>query len=66
MSQTHFQQVPLELVKRIAVPATMRSAFSTHCEICRTTILVEHCNTDENGRAVHEKCYTRRLREGRS
>jgi hypothetical protein len=59
--QTHFQQVPVEVVKQIAICASKPSAFSAKCEICGDAVSVEHCKTDEQGRAVHEKCYAAKL-----
>ena len=33
------------------------------CFICQTPVELEISKTDENGRAVHERCYLLRLRQ---
>lgn len=32
------------------------------CWICGKEVLLEKCNTDEHGRAVHERCYVLKLK----
>jgi hypothetical protein len=32
------------------------------CDVCGRTVSLYDCNTDENGDAVHEECYLRKLR----
>jgi hypothetical protein len=39
------------------------SRTSPLCFICHTPVELEISKTDENGRAVHERCYLRRLRQ---
>ncbi len=31
------------------------------CPICRQPVSLERCKTDENGRAIHEDCYVRKI-----
>jgi hypothetical protein len=31
------------------------------CDVCGQAVSLEYCKTDENGDAVHEECYLRRL-----
>jgi len=55
----YFEQVPLSLVKkRIAthVAVTARTA-PVLCAICDAPVQLEHCKIDEDGEAVHDKCY---------
>jgi len=39
------------------------SITSPLCFVCNTPVELEISKTDENGRAVHERCYLLRLRE---
>lgn len=65
--QIHFEQVPIEVVKKI-VPADVHDSHtsSTACAICGERVDVGNSKTDERGRAVHEACYVARLRHSRS
>jgi hypothetical protein len=53
-----FEQVPIELAKK-AVEQDLKSANANFvpCVICGKPVELERCKTDENGKAVHEKCY---------
>jgi len=31
------------------------------CPICKQAVSLERCKTDENGRAIHEDCYVRKI-----
>jgi hypothetical protein len=31
------------------------------CNVCGRAVSLEYCKTDENGDAVHEECYLRKL-----
>ncbi len=33
-----------------------------HCAICNEPVELETSKTDENGKAVHEDCYARKIR----
>ena len=57
-SQTHFEQVPLELAKR-AVETAALAPIS--CAICGKPVVLEKCKIDEYGHAVHEDCYFHKL-----
>jgi hypothetical protein len=35
------------------------------CSICNKPIVLETSKTDENGKAVHEDCYIKRLASGK-
>jgi|HubBroStandDraft_5_1064220.scaffolds.fasta_scaffold481740_1 hypothetical protein len=35
------------------------------CQLCHEHVSLESCNTDENGQAVHEKCYTAKIMKPR-
>jgi hypothetical protein len=59
---THFEQVPLSVVKKIAREKALSSASNlVACVICGAPVELEHCKINENGRAVHEKCYVEKL-----
>jgi len=57
-SKIHFEQVPLELVKQAAEAVT---PALISCAICAKPVVLEKCKVDENGHAVHEDCYFRKL-----
>jgi hypothetical protein len=60
--KTSFEQVPIELVRRIAVPQQSLAADGfACCAVCGDTVELERCKTDEHGQAVHQKCYVARL-----
>lgn len=44
----------------VFVPAKTEQSF-LQCQICAAMVPLESANTDENGQAVHERCYLRRL-----
>ena len=57
-SKTHFEQVPLDVVKKAAtdgVPAPVR------CALCGKPVVLEKCKIDEAGLAVHQDCYVRKV-----
>jgi hypothetical protein len=57
-SKMHFEQIPLEAVKKLVaarLDLTVPSALA--CRICGNPVRLEDCKTDESGRAVHEPCY---------
>lgn len=56
---THFEQVPVELVKRIA--QLDNSPLPAFCAICEDEVALEQCKIDEAGNPVHESCYVGRL-----
>lgn len=33
----------------------------TSCPICHEPVSLERCKTDEDGRAIHEDCYVRKI-----
>jgi len=57
-SKTHFEQVPLELARRVAEKA---APALISCAICGKGVVLEKCKIDEKGLAVHEDCYFRKL-----
>jgi hypothetical protein len=61
--RTSFDQVPVELAKKVAeremmMPATM---VPTSCAVCGNPVDLENCKTDERGKAVHQKCYVAKV-----
>jgi hypothetical protein len=34
------------------------------CPICKQPVSLERCKTDEDGRAIHEDCYVRKICSG--
>lgn len=34
------------------------------CPICKRPVSLEQCKTDEDGRAIHEGCYVRKICSG--
>ena len=44
----------------VFVPAKASQSF-LRCQICGCAVPLESANTDENGQAVHERCYLGRL-----
>jgi hypothetical protein len=60
--KTSFEQVPIELVKRIAAqPLSLTATGLASCAVCGEPVELERCKTDEHGRAVHQRCYVARL-----
>lgn len=57
-SKTHFEQVPLDVVKRIAKDGTSGPVL---CALCGYSVVLEKCKIDENGMAVHQDCYVRKV-----
>lgn len=41
--------------------ALMWKELQIHCSICGRHVILELSNTDEDGRAVHEHCYVRKV-----
>lgn len=60
--ETEFEQVPLDLAKRIAERETTlsRSGRAT-CAVCGMPVKLEECKTDEDGEAVHGACYLTKI-----
>ena len=70
-TETHFEQIPVQTVKRkvrdITVSRTLNPNAGSqsrgssdavfHCPICRMPVAVETANTDAYGQAIHEECY---------
>jgi hypothetical protein len=57
-SKTHFDQVPLDMI-----PKTTRQTaiVPTLCRICGKAVLLENCKIDEEGVAVHARCYCEKV-----
>jgi hypothetical protein len=56
-----FEQVPVEMAKRAAAQQWKSAgAGFVRCVVCAQPVELEHCKTDENGKAVHEKCYLKK------
>lgn len=67
MGKTYFEQVPLEVAKRIAATELREARGATPCTICGYKVRFEDSKTDERGRPVHENCYvTSRILQGKS
>jgi hypothetical protein len=58
-TKNYFEQVPLALAKQIALEedAGLSSTRQIPCAICGVPIELEHCKINEDGQAVHDKCY---------
>jgi hypothetical protein len=39
-----------------------RHSASPACWVCGNPVELEECNTDEEGRAVHEQCYVEKVK----
>jgi hypothetical protein len=61
MGKTYFEQVPLEVVKRIMATDPEQSGAGAACTICGKQVRYEDSKTDERGRPVHENCYVTSL-----
>jgi hypothetical protein len=61
MRKTHFEQVPLDVVKRIVATERESGAGTVPCTICGNAVRFEDSKTDERGRPVHENCYVTSL-----
>ncbi len=66
MGKTHFEQVPLDVVKRIVAADPQRSEAGVVCTICGKQVRYEDSKTDERGRPVHESCYVMSLPRSRT
>ena len=58
-----FEDVPVEVARRVAQreKMKMRSGVSV-CMICGGEVKLEQCKIDEEGGAVHEDCYSKKVR----
>ena len=59
--RTHFEMVPVAVAKRGAATEGRKRANSVPCVICSSPVTLESCKIDEEGDAVHEKCYVARV-----
>lgn len=58
IAKTSFEQVPVELVKRMAAQQlSLTHTGLASCAVCGQIVELERCKTDEHGQAVHQKCY---------
>jgi hypothetical protein len=56
--RVQFELVPVYVAKQIAEKEVDSSlSRATRCVICGKPVEIERCKTDEDGDAVHEKCY---------
>jgi hypothetical protein len=53
-SKTHFEQVSLDVVKKVALGGASAPIL---CVLCAKPVVLEKCKIDENGMAVHQDCY---------
>lgn len=53
-AKTHFEQIPLEVVRKVAIKEKSDAVL---CTICERPVDLKKCKTDEDGSAVHETCY---------
>jgi hypothetical protein len=60
--KTRFGQVPLDLVRKVAKeePGSSPSP-GVVCAICGNPVDLECCKIDEDGDAVHDKCYLAKM-----
>lgn len=62
MGKTHFEQIPLDVVKRIVATTPKESGLgAAACTICGNAVPFEDSKTDERGQPVHENCYVTNL-----
>jgi len=54
---TYFEQVPVAVAKQVAQAEAQSSRRMVACAICGLRVELEECKVDENGDAVHDKCY---------
>lgn len=61
-AKTHFEMVPVAIAKQVG-RATAGSAAGgpVLCAICETQVLLEQCKINENGEAVHDRCYVAKV-----
>jgi len=61
--KTYFEQVPLAQVKKTAhlKDDVVLRACPVSCAICGEPVKLEPCKIDEDGEAVHDKCYLAKL-----
>jgi hypothetical protein len=61
-ANTYFEQVPLAVAIQVA-QAEARSSNNgmARCAICGAPIELERCKIDEDGDAVHDKCYLTKI-----
>lgn len=57
-AKTYFEQIPLEVVKKVAKEDKSNAIL---CAICVQPVDLKKCKIDEDGDAVHEDCYVTRL-----
>jgi len=60
-AKTYFEMVPVAIAKQVAQAASGSAASPALCVICGTPVRLEHCKIDENGAAVHDRCYIAKL-----
>jgi hypothetical protein len=64
--KTNFEQVPIQLARKIAVGELSASnAALVLCTLCDDPVQLENCKIDENGKAVHQDCYVAEMRIAR-
>lgn len=61
-----FEQVPVSVARKIARAEETPSSNFVSCVLCGHAVELEKCKVDENGGAVHEKCYLTRMSRGTS
>ncbi len=61
-SNLKFEQVPVELAKKVARREKMSSVSGESvCSICGKAVKLEQCKIDENGNPVHDHCYVKKV-----
>lgn len=60
-SKTHFEQVPIDVVKKIAQEFPETKQPWPACPRCGKQVVLETCKIDEDGKAIHAECAVARL-----
>jgi hypothetical protein len=60
-TKTHFEQVPISLVAKVATQSSELEQPPVVCSICSQNVMLEQCKIDEHGKPVHENCYVTKL-----
>jgi len=55
---TTFERIPVEVARKIADQEKRHEVAGVHfCALCCNPVELEHCRTNEFGKAVHQDCY---------
>ena len=60
-SKRNFEQIPIDVVRRIMRELHEKKQSGATCPICGKDVLLETCKIDEYGQGIHEDCAVARL-----